>query len=234
MNDIIDDPNLSRRVQKLKEKGVFLRGIVSQVFKTAWMLRGMENLLCDYLINRPFIEKLYDKLYGLQGEILRRMTKAGMDMIGFEGDITMQHSLLMGPDTWRAVDKPRLAKVIASCKQINPDIHVFIHSDGDVSEIIPDLVEAGCDVIDPIQPEYMDPIKIKKLYGDKITLHRCGSLQKTLPFGTSEDCIKETIAYIEQCGQNGGLILEASNTISYDVPVENVVAWYEAVRDYIF
>lgn len=198
------------------------------------MLRGMENLLCDYLINRPFIEKLYDKLYGLQGEILRRMTKAGMDMIGFEGDITMQHSLLMGPDTWRAVDKPRLAKVIASCKQINPDIHVFIHSDGDISEIIPDLVEAGCDVIDPIQPEYMDPIKIKKLYGDKITLHRCGSLQKTLPFGTSEDCRKEAIAYIEQCGQNGGLILEASNTISYDVPVENVVAWYEAVRDYIF
>ena len=82
------------------------------------MLRGMENLLCDYLINRPFVEKLYDKLYKLQGEILRRLTKVGMDMIGFEGDIAMQHSLIMGPDTWRAVDKPRLAKVIVSCKEI--------------------------------------------------------------------------------------------------------------------
>jgi uroporphyrinogen decarboxylase len=233
INDIVDDPDLPRRVRELKEKGVFVRGTVTQVYKTAWMLRGMENVLMDYLINRPFIEKLYDKLYELQGEILRRMTKAGMDMIGFEGDIAMQHSLIMGPDTWRAVDKPRLAKVIASCKEINPNVHVFIHSDGDISEIMPDLIEIGFDVIDPIQPECMDPIEIKKLYGDKITLHRCGSLQRTLPFGTPKDCKKEAVTYIEQCGQNGGLVLGASNTIGYDVPVENVVAWYEAVRDYI-
>lgn len=164
------------------------------------MLRGMENLLCGYLINKAFIEKLYNKLYGLQGEILRRMTRVGMDMIGFEGDIAMQHSLIMGPDAWRAVDKPRLTKVIASCKQINPDVHVFIHSDGDISKIMPDLIEIGFDVIDPIQPECMDPIKIKKLYGDKITLHRCGSLQKTLPFGTPKDCRKEAITYIKRCG----------------------------------
>jgi len=233
IENIVNDPDLPRKVQELKDIGIFVQGILTQVYKIAWMLRGMENLLCDYLINRPFIDKLYDKLYKLQGEILRRLTKAGMDMIGFEGDIAMQHSLIMGPDSWRTVDKPRLAKVIASCKEINPNIHVFIHSDGDISEIMPDLIEIGFDVIDPIQPECMDPIKIKKLYGDKITLHRCGSLQRTLPFGTPEDCRKEAITYIKQCGQNGGLVLGASNTISYDVPVENVVAWYEAVRDFI-
>ena len=197
------------------------------------MLRGMENLLCDYLINRSFIEKLYDKLYKLQGEILRRLTKVGMDMIGFEGDIAMQHSLIMGPDTWRAVDKPRLAKVIVSCKKINPNVHVFIHSDGDISEIMSDPIEIGFDVIDPIQSECMYPIEIKKLYGDKITLHRCGSLQRTLLFETLKDCKKEAVTYIEQCEQNGGLVLGASNTIGYDVPVKNVVVWYEAVRDYI-
>jgi len=58
------------------------------------------------LINRAFVEKLYDKLYKLHGEISRRLTKAGMDMVGFEGDIAMQHSLIMGPDTWRVVDNP--------------------------------------------------------------------------------------------------------------------------------
>src|SRR4030042_2413926 len=234
IDDIIDDPDLPRRVQKLKDKGVFVQGTVTQPYKKAWMLRGMENLLCDYVINRAFIEKLYDKLYKLQGEILRRLTKAGMDMIGFEGDIAMQHSLIMGPDIWRVVDKPRLAKVIALCKEINTNVHIFIHSDGDMSEIMPDLIEIGFDVIDPIQPECMDSIEIKKLYGDKITLHRCGSLQKTLPFGTPEDCRKEAITYIERCGQSGGLVLGASNTIGYDVPVENIVAWYEAVRDYKF
>ena len=128
------------------------------------------------MINRAFVEKLYDKLYELQGEISRRLTKAGMDMIGFEGDIAMQHSLIMGPDTWRSVDKPRLAKIIASCKKINNDVHI----------------------------------------------------------GTPEDCRKEAITYIERCGQSGGLVLGASNSIGYDVPVENIVAWYEAVRDYKF
>ncbi|KUK64863.1 MAG: putative protein5 [Parcubacteria bacterium 34_609] len=233
VENIIDDPDLPRNVQKLKNEGIFVKGLIAQPFKIAWMLRGMENLLCDYLINRTFVEKLYNKLYMLQGEILRRMTKAGMDMVGFEGDIAIQHSLIMRPDIWRAVDKPRLSKIITSCKEINPDIHIFIHSDGNLSEIMPDLIEIGFDVIDPIQPECMDPFLIKKLYGDKITLHRCGSLQKTLPFGTPEDCKKEAIYYIEHCGQDGGLVLGVSNTISYDVPVENVVAWYEAVRDYM-
>ena len=63
IDDIINDPDLPRRVQKLKDKGVFIQGTVTQPYKRAWMLRGMENLLCDYLINRAFVEKLYDKLY---------------------------------------------------------------------------------------------------------------------------------------------------------------------------
>jgi uroporphyrinogen decarboxylase len=234
INDIVDDPNLPKNVQELKEKGIFVRGTITQVYKQAWMLRGMENVLMDFLINKPFIEKLYDKIYRLDGEILRRMTKSGMDMVGFDGDIAMQHSLMMGENIWRAFDKPRLAEVVALCKKTNPDVHIYMHSDGDISKVIPDLIEIGFDVIDPIQPESMDPIKQKKLFGDKITLHGCGSLQKTLPFGTPEDCRKEAIYYIEQCGQNGGLVLGASNTINYDVPVQNIVAWYEAVRDYIF
>lgn len=232
IENIVDDPELTIKVQKLKNEGVFVKGLIAQPFKIAWMLRGMENLLCDYLINRPFLDKLYDKLYLLQGEILKRMTEAGMDMVGLEGDIAIQHSLIMRPDIWREVDKPRLFKIITSCKEINPDIHIFIHSDGNLSEIMPDLIEIGFDIIDPIQPECMDPFLIKQLYGEKITLHRCGSLQKTLPFGTPEDCKREAINYIEHCAQNGGLVLGVSNTISYDVPIENVVAWYEAVRDY--
>ncbi|GAH24271.1 unnamed protein product, partial [marine sediment metagenome] len=72
IENIVNDPDLPRKVQELKDIGIFVQGTVTQVYKIAWMLRGMENLLCDYLINRPFIDKLYDKLYKLQGEILRR------------------------------------------------------------------------------------------------------------------------------------------------------------------
>jgi len=229
---IIDDPDLPANVAAWKEHGFFVRALVSQPYKTAWVLRGMQNLLMDYLTNLPFVEKLYDKIYALQTEILRRCTAAGVDMIGFDGDIAMHDRLIMGPRNWRKVDKPRLAAVVQSCKAINPNVHVFIHSDGDISKILPDLIEIGFDVIDPMQPECMDHVEIKKKYGDQITMHRGGSLQRTLPFGTPEDCRQEAIQLIENCGYNGGLLPGASNTVSFDVPIENLVAWYEAVRDY--
>ena len=181
---IIDDPTLADRVSTYKEDGLFVMASVLQPFKRAWLLRGMENLLADYLVNPGFVEALYDRILVLDGEILRRCTKAGVDMIGIGGDIAMQDRVLMGPRCWREIDKPRLAAVIASCKAINPKVHVFLHSDGDISTIMPDLIEVGFDVIDPIQPECMDPVEVKKLYGDRITLHGCGSLQQTLPFGT--------------------------------------------------
>jgi len=231
-NRIVDEPDLSARIRLWKEQGLFVRAVVSQPYKTAWLLRGMENLLMDYILNRPFVEKLYDKIYALQGEILRICTAAGADLIGFDGDIATQNSVVMGPECWREVDKPRLAAVVGSCLEINPKVHVFIHSDGDIRAILPDLVEIGFDVIDPIQPECMNPEEVKKEFGDRITLHRCGSLQRTLPFGTPEECRQEARRLVERCGVGGGLVLGASNTISFDVPVENIAAWYEAVRDY--
>ena len=229
---IVADPILPEKFRLWKEQGLFVRTLVSQPYKTAWLLRGMENLLMDYILNRPFVEKLYDRIYDLQGEILRICTAAGADLIGFDGDIATQNSVVMGPERWREVDKPRLAAVVRSCLEINPEVHVFIHSDGDIREILPDLIEIGFDVIDPIQPECMDPEEVKREFGERITLHRCGSLQRILPFGTPQECRQEARRLVERCGVGGGLVLGASNTISFDVPVENIAAWYEAVRDY--
>ena len=226
------DPHLEDKIRSRKSQGLFVRALVSQPYKSAWLLRGMENLLMDYILNQPFVEHLYDKIYALHGEILRIYTAAGADLVGFDGDIATQDSIVMGPELWRVVDKPRLAAVVRSCLEINPDVHVFIHSDGNIREILPDLIEIGFDVIDPIQPECMHPEEIKEEFGDRITLHRCGSLQRTLPFGTPEDCRREAIRLVERCGVGGGLVLGASNTVSFDVPVENIAAWYEGVRDY--
>ena len=144
----------------------------------------------------------------------------------------MQDRLIMGPDRWREIDKPRLAALIHTVKDIKPDIHIFIHSDGDLTAIMDDLIEIGFDIIDPIQPECMDPVEVKRKWGDKITLHGCGSLQHTLPFGSVEDVRNEVIRLIDHCGYNGGLVLRPSNTIGFDCPVENVVAFFGTARDY--
>ena len=229
---IIDNPDLAQTVADQKAKGLWVSCGVTQPYKTAWELRGMENLLADYAGNPRFVEGLYDRIYETYGEILRRCTEAGVDQIGIGGDIAMQDRLIMGPERWRAIDKPRLAHMIGVCKRINPDVHVFIHSDGDLKQIMDDLIEIGFDIIDPIQPECMDPAEVKQRWGDQIVLHGCGSLQKTLPFGTEEDCREEVRGLIRNCGYNGGLVLRISNAIGFDVPTENVVAWFEEARDF--
>ena len=229
---IIDKPELPAKVERQKREGLWVSGGIPQPYKTAWELRGLENLLADYAANPDFVEALYDRIYALYGEIAKRLTRAGIDDLQIGGDIAMQDRIIMGPQRWRAIDKPRLAGLIADCKAINPELHIFIHSDGDLMSIMDDLIEIGFDIIDPIQPECMDPVEVKKRYGDRITLHGCGSLQRTLPFGTPQDCRQEVRELIRDCGYNGGLVLRVSNAIGFDVPTENVVAWFEEARDF--
>ncbi len=229
---ILDNPQAVERVQQMKESGKWVQGGVAMPFKTAWELRGLEQTLMDYLLHRDFLEKLYDRIYTLYTEICRRLARAGVDMITVVGDIAMQDRLLMSPQCWREVDKPRMAYMIAEAKRIKPDVHFFIHSDGDLRSILSELIEIGFDVINPVQPECMDPAALKSLYGDRITLHGTGSIQRTLPFGSVDDVRREVEHRIETCGYNGGLVLQPSNVIPYDTPTENVIAFYETARDY--
>ena len=229
---IIDDGTLAARVKELKEQDLFVGGGCSMPFKTAWELRGLENLLADYVTNPEFVEKLYDKIFELYGEILARLVEAGVDHVGFGGDIAMQDRIIMGPDRWRAIDKPRIKAVFDRCRAINPDIHLKIHSDGNLWAIMEDLIEIGFDIIDPIQPECMDPVEVKKAYGDRIVLHGCGSIQHTLPFGSVDDVRAEASRLVSECGYNGGLVIRASNVIGYDCPLENVLTFFETVRDW--
>lgn len=219
------------RVAGFKARGCFTTGEIRNPYKDAWLLRGIDNVLADYLIHRDFLEILYDRLYALYTEIARIEVRAGVDMITLWGDIAMQDRVIMGPETWREVDKPRMAELVAAIKKENPEVYMFIHSDGDVFEVIDDLVEIGFDVINPIQPECVDPAEIKKRWGDKITM--CGglSLQQTLPGGTPAEVREEVLDLIRKCGYDGGLIVAPSNSVQPDVPVENILACYKAIRD---
>jgi uroporphyrinogen decarboxylase len=192
----------------------------------------MDNVLADYLASRELLEAIYDPLYGTFGEMAKRMTRAGVDMITFTGDIAMQDRIIMGPRAWREVDKPRIARLIADCRGINPDVHFFIHSDGNVTDLMDDLVEVGFDVINPVQPECMDPAEVKRLWGDRITIHGGVSLQRTLPFGTPEEVRAEVEHLIRACGYNGGLVVFPSNVIQPDTSVENIIACFHAARDF--
>ena len=229
---LIDNPDLADRVAQLKADGYWVSAGVEQPYKTCWRLRGMEQNLMDYLIGKDFKNALYDRIYETSEEIMRRVVAAGVDQFGIGGDIAMQDRLIMSVDSWREMDKPRLAKLIAVGKEINPDLHIFIHSDGNLMEIMDDLIEIGFDVINPIQPECMDPLEVKRRWGDQITLDGCGSIQHVLPFGTVDDVRKHVTDLIEGCAHDGGLILAPSNAVQHDTPLDNLLAFYETACEY--
>jgi len=99
VENIAEPADYAAQVARLKSEEMFVRGGIPNPYKMAWMLRGMDNVLADYLINRDLLECLYDRLYALYGEMARRMTRGGVDMITVTGDIAMQDRIIMGPDT---------------------------------------------------------------------------------------------------------------------------------------
>ena len=231
-DQIVEPENFAAEVQELKNKNYFVRSGIPNPYKQAWLLRGMDNVLADYLINRDLLEALYDRLYELYGEMCKRMAKAGVDQISVTGDIAMQDRIVMGPRPWREVDKPRMAKIISECRKIKPDVFFFIHSDGNVTELMDDIVEIGFNIINPIQPECMDPAEVKKRYGARITLHGGISLQKALPNGSPGDVRNEVETLIRTCGYNGGLVVFPSNVIQPGTPIENIISCFHTARDF--
>ena len=232
ITQIREPDDYADQVAQLQADGLFVSGGIPNPYKQAWLLRGMDNLLCDYLLHRDMLEALYDRLYDLYGEMARCMARAGVDMLTVVGDIAMQDRIIMGPDTWRAVDKPRLARLLDDCRALNPDMLFFIHSDGDITALLDDIVEIGFNVVNPLQPECMDLTAVKRRWGDRIAMHGGVSLQRTLPFGTVEEVQQEVENLIKTCGYNGGLVVFPSNVIQPDTPLENIIACFHTARDF--
>ena len=195
-------------------------------------MRGLENFLCDYVANPAFVEAIYERILDFLTPVCRHLAEAGVDMISFFGDVAMQDRMMVPPEQWRRLDKPFWKHIIDETRKVKPDICFFFHSDGDVRPIIDDIIEVGFDILNPLQPECVNPAEIKARWGDKITLDGGGSVQRTLPFGTVDDVRAEVDFLLKTCAYDGGFILRPSNWAQFDCPTENVVAFFETARDY--
>jgi len=226
-----DVASIREKIKPLQEEYFVLSGI-TMPFKWGWQLRGIEQFLTDFFLEGEKLHGLLDIVYAFETEKGKRLARAGTDCISVVGDIAMQNQLFIPPAKWREFCKPRLAKLLEEIRAVRKDIYFFIHSDGNILEILDDIVEIGFDIINPVQPECMDPVVVKKRYGDRITIHGAFSLQKTLPFGSEDDVRKEVRYLVDSLAYNGGFIMMPSNVIGFDVPVKNVVALYEEAKDY--
>jgi uroporphyrinogen-III decarboxylase len=122
-----------------------------------------------------------------------------------------------------------MADFIAELKAINPQVKVAYHSDGNIYSIIPDLIEIGLDVLNPIQPASMDPARLKQEYGDKLCFWGSIDEQHTLPFGSSADVQTEILTRLKTIGKNGGLILGPTHHVQLDTPMENFWAMVNGI-----
>jgi len=202
------------------------------LFECAWLLRGMENLLVDFMLNPDLATALLDHLTGSGIGSATRLAQAGIDILLTGDDVGTQRGMMMSPRLWRKWLKPRLAEIIAAAKKVNPDLLVFYHSDGNIEPIIPELVEIGVDILNPVQPECMDPAWLKREYGNHLAFWGTIGTQTTMPFGAPEEVRATVKERIETVGQGGGLLLAPTHVIEPDVPWENVVAFFKAVEEY--
>ncbi len=217
--------------RRLKYRNFATMGDIDNPFKKAWQMRGFENFLCDMMIDKGFAFKLLDKVTEYEVEKGLKLIHAGVDIVGIYGDVAMQSGMLFGVELWRKMILPYLKNMVSIFKKSNPEIKLFFHSDGNIFDIMQDLIDAGFDIINPIQPECMDFEKVKREFGDKVTLHGSISLQRTLPFGSVQDVQNEVQSRIEMSRSHGGVIVCPSNLLQRDIPLENIVALYDAPRD---
>ena len=153
----------------------------------------------------------------------------GVDLIWTGDDVGSQHAMLISPKMWRRIFKPRMANFIAELKAINPAVKVAYHSDGTIVPIIPDLIEIGLDVLNPVQPACMDPAQLKREFGDRLCFWGTVDEQYTLPFGSPQDVEREIRQRLEGVGYNGGLIIGPTHHVQLDTPMENFWAMVQGI-----
>jgi uroporphyrinogen-III decarboxylase len=122
-----------------------------------------------------------------------------------------------------------MANFIGRLKAINPRLKVAYHTDGCVYDVIPELIEIGLDVLNPVQPTAMDPVRLKREYGKDLCFWGSIDEQHTLPFGTPDEVRQEVLDRVTTLGSSGGLILAPTHHLQLDTPLENFWAMVEAV-----
>ncbi|MGM9557770.1 MAG: uroporphyrinogen decarboxylase family protein [Oscillospiraceae bacterium] len=220
------------QVEKAHAQGRAAAFFAIQVFEPAWYLRGLDNLLVDFISDEEMAAACMNKMTDAQCKIATLAAKSGVDMIVFGDDVGTQRAMMMSVEVWRRWVKPATAATIAAAKAVNPDVLAMYHSDGTIYDIIPELIEIGVDILNPVQPECVDPILLKRLYGDRLSFWGTVGTQTTMPFGTPEEVREKVRLMIETVGAGGGLTIAPTHLLEPEVPWENIEAFLQAVRDF--
>jgi uroporphyrinogen decarboxylase len=205
-------------------------------YETSQKLRGYENLACDLLMNQEFVKALYDKLFELQKKFFTNyLGQVGkyVQVIGYADDLGMQDRPQMSPETYREIVKPYHKKIFKFIHD-QADVKILLHCCGSIFPLIDDLIDAGVDILNPVQTRAMgmDPVKLKETFGNRIIFWGGIDEQYVLPNGTKDEIYAEVEKMIRIMGKDGGYILGPGHNIQEDTSPENIIALFEAAKKY--
>lgn len=201
------------------------------LFERYWMLRGFNNALLDMYTEEDRFARLRD---GVLDYALRRVdawVARGVDGVFFSDDWGSQRGLLIDPEVWRHHFRPCYRKLFERVK--SGGAHVWMHLCGDIRAILPDLIELGLDVLNPVQPRAMDVHELSRDFGGKVCFCGGADVQGVLIDGPTERIRAHVDELVSLFGSfKGGYILSTSHGLMPETPLDHVIALYDAALHY--
>jgi len=198
------------------------------LFERAWTMRGMENLMFDFVDHPDFVHELFEAIADYNIAQVTEALKYDIDAVYFGDDWGQQHGLIMGKPYWEEYIKPQLKRMYGHVRSAGK--FQMIHSCGDVDELFDDLVDLGLNCFNPFQPEVMDTEALLKKYRGRLAFHGGLSTQKILPYG-SEQVVRNEVHRLLSLGREGSYIFAPAHAVESDVPKVNILAFLDVIRN---
>jgi uroporphyrinogen decarboxylase len=224
--------------QSYRDQGraVMIKGVLAGIFEMSQRVRGMERLMVDLASDEDLACAVLDTMVELKLRFWEMaLPRLGdlVDVVSEADDYATQTSQLISPRMFRRIFKPRLHTLFARIHQLAPHAKLFFHSDGNIRPILPDLVEIGIDILNPVHitATGMEPAALKRDFGSEVCFWGGGvETQNVLPFGTPQEVRDNVRRNVDALAPGGGYVFNTIHNIQADVPPENVVAMIEALR----
>jgi uroporphyrinogen decarboxylase len=239
------DPLNRERISGLRDKAirfreqgklVVLKGICAGIFEMHQRFRGVSNALVDPFLYYEFSDLLIGKLADLKIEFWKMALSEladVVDVIAEADDYGTQESQLVDPDHFRQFYKPHIARIIKEIQLSAPHSRIMFHSCGNVRPLIPDFIEMGIDILNPvhINASGMEPCQLKRDFGKDIVFWGGGvDTQKILAYGTTTEVTDNVKRNIDALAPGGGFVFAAVHNIQAEVPPENIMAMWKALN----
>jgi len=219
-------------------KAVVLKGLCAGIFEMSQRLRGMENALMDTALYPEFTDALAGRIADVKIEFWDvALAELGdvVDVVFEADDYGSQESQLIAPAQFRRLYKPHLARIMQAIRRRAPRAKILFHSCGSVRDIIPDLIEIGVDILNPVHVRAagMEPKQLKRDFGADICFWGGGvDTQGILPTGTPQEVMDDVRRNLDALAPGGGYVFNTIHNIQSEVPPENIMAMYDALARY--